>query len=99
MSFKIIYYLELWWPFRSAEQNHLCNFGRGQYEEQFCEFISNLGQWFSKRCGLKDFFSGVLAALLVSGAEPSFNFERGYHREHTCEVISNLDQWFRRRCC
>ena len=29
MSFKDISYLELWWPFCSAEQNHLSNFGRG----------------------------------------------------------------------
>ena len=37
MLFKGVYYLELLWPFCSAEQNHLCNFGRGYYEEQFCE--------------------------------------------------------------
>ena len=37
MSFKDISYLELWWPFCSSEQNHLCNFGRGHHEEQFCE--------------------------------------------------------------
>ena len=35
--------------------NHLCNFGRGHYEEQFCKFISNLGQWFRRRCCLKIF--------------------------------------------
>ena len=29
MSFKDISYLELWWPFCSAEGNHLCNSGRG----------------------------------------------------------------------
>ena len=46
MPFKGIYYLELWQPFCSAECNHLCNFGRGYYEEQFCEIILNLGQWF-----------------------------------------------------
>ena len=26
------------------ERNHLCNFGRGYYEEQFCVIILNLGQ-------------------------------------------------------
>ena len=35
MSFKGISYLELWRSFCSAERNHLCNFGRGYYEEQF----------------------------------------------------------------
>ena len=38
----------------SAEQNHLCKFGRGHHEEQFSTFILNLDQWF-KRCCLKTF--------------------------------------------
>ena len=74
MSFKDISYLELWRPFLSAERSHLCNFGRGYHEEQFCEFISNLGQWFRIRFRLKDFLSGALAALLFSGAEPFMQF-------------------------
>ena len=41
MRFKGISYLQ---PFFSVEQNHLCNFGRGYYMEQFCEIILNLGQ-------------------------------------------------------
>ena len=37
MLFKDISYLELWWPFCSAERNNLClcHFGRGYPEEQF----------------------------------------------------------------
>ena len=35
MLFKDISHLELWQPFCSEEWNHLCNFGRGCYEEQF----------------------------------------------------------------
>ena len=73
MLFKDISYLELRQPFCSAEQNHLCNFGRGCYEEQFCEIILNLGQWF-RRCRLKDLLSGALVALLFSGAEPFMQF-------------------------
>ena len=42
MSFKDISYPELWQPLFSAEGNHLCNFGRGCYEEQFFEIILNL---------------------------------------------------------
>ena len=38
----------------------MCNFGRGHYEKQFCEFSQNLGQWF--RCRLKDILSEALAA-------------------------------------
>ena len=29
---------------------YLCNFGKEYYEEQFCEIILNLGQWFRSRC-------------------------------------------------
>ena len=54
------------------EWNNLCNFGRGHCEVKFCEFISNLGQWF--RCRLRDFLFGALAALLFSGAEPFMLF-------------------------
>ena len=72
MLLKDIPYLELWQPFCSAEQKHLCNFGRGYYQEQFCEIILNLGQWF-RGCRLKD-LSGDLAALLFSGAEPFMQF-------------------------
>ena len=55
MSFKDISYLELWQPFCSAEQNHLCNFGRGYHKECFCEIILNMDQSFRKTCCLKDF--------------------------------------------
>ena len=54
----------------SVEWNHLCSCGRGHYEEQFCEFILHMGQWFRRRCRLKDFLSGALTALPYSGAEP-----------------------------
>ena len=33
MSFKDISYLELWPHLSSAEQNHLCNFGRMYHKE------------------------------------------------------------------
>ena len=70
MSFKDISFLELWQPLCSVDWNHLCNFGRRYYEDQFCEIILNLGQWFRRGCRLKDFLSGALAALLFSEAEP-----------------------------
>ena len=63
MLFKGFSYLELWQPFCSVELKHLCNFGRGYYEEQFCEIILNFGQWF-RRCCLKKILSGALAALV-----------------------------------
>ena len=74
MSYKDISNLELWQPFRSAEQANLRNFGRGCYEEQFCKIILNLGKWFRRICRLKDFLSGALAALLFVGAESFMQF-------------------------
>ena len=75
MSFKDISYLELWQSFCSAKLNHLCNFGRGHTEEQFCEINLNLDQWF------RDFLPGALAA------EPFVQFKRGHHGEYSCEII------------
>ena len=53
-SFKDISYLELAVTlFGEAEPlKILCNFDRKHNEEQLCEFILNLNQWF-KRCHLK----------------------------------------------
>ena len=38
---KTFSYLELLQSICSADQNHLCNFGRRYHEEQFCEVILN----------------------------------------------------------
>ena len=52
------------------EHNHLCIFGRGYQEEQFCEIILNLGQWL-RRCRLKGFLSvwlsGTIYEILKEG--------------------------------
>ena len=77
MSFKDISYLELWWPFISAEQNRLCNFGRGNPEEQLGEIIFNFNLWY-RRCFEKDFLSGALPALVFSGAEQFMQFCKGH---------------------
>ena len=74
MPFKDSSSLELWQPFCSAERNYLCNFGRGYYEEQFCEIILNLDQWFRNRCRLKDFLSEALTTLLFGGVDPFMQF-------------------------
>ena len=52
----------------------MCNFGREYYEEQLCEIILNLGQWFRNRCCLKDFLSRALAVFLFGGAESFMQF-------------------------
>ena len=68
MSFKDISYLELWQPFCSGEQKPLCNFGRGYYEEQFCEIILNLDQRFRRRCLLKIFLIWSSDGPFVQGS-------------------------------
>ena len=72
MPFKGISYLELWQPFCSAERNHLCNFGRGYYEEQFREIIWVSGQSFKRvliwsSCGPPVQWSGTIYAILKEG--------------------------------
>ena len=52
----------------------LWNFGRVHHEEQFYEIILNLGQWFRRKCRLKDFLSIALAGLLFGAAEPFMQF-------------------------
>ena len=69
MPLKDISYLELWQPLCSVEWNSVCNFGRRHHKAQFSEIVLNLDQWF-RRCRLKVFLSGALAALLFNGAEP-----------------------------
>ena len=42
MLFIDIYNLDLWLPLCSLERYHLCNFGRRDNEEHFCEITLNL---------------------------------------------------------
>ena len=55
---------------RSVEQNGLCEFGRGNYEEHFCQILLNLSWWLS-RCWLpvQIFLFLELAAFFFSGVE------------------------------
>ena len=76
MLFKDISSFKLWWPFCSAEWNHLCYYGRGHYGEQSSEMILYLDQRF-KRCHFNFIFSigvhfvqlqsGTICAILVEG--------------------------------
>ena len=56
------------------EQTHLCKFGRQHHEEQFCENILNMEQWFRRICRLKVFIIWSSVALLFSGAELFVHF-------------------------
>ena len=87
MSYKDISYLELWWPFCSAGQNHLCNFDVGYQEQQFCGIIINLNQLF--RFHLKVFFSCLELWQPYCSVEWNHlcNFERWHDEKDSCEVI------------
>ena len=63
--------------------NFLCNIGRSHHEEQFCEIILNLDQWFRGRCRLKIFLIWSSSGRFVqrSGAICAI-FGIGYHEEH-----------------
>ena len=74
----------------SAEQNHLCEFGRRHHEEQFCEIILNLDQWFRRRCYFKDFLSRALVAIMLAEWNNLCNFCRGHYGEHSYEIISKF---------
>ena len=74
MSFKAISYLSLWWPLLQRSGTICAILEEGiMQEEQFCEIILNLGQWF-RRCHLKNFLSGALAALVFVGEEHFMHF-------------------------
>ena len=55
MLFKGVCYLDIWQPLCSVDQNYWCNLSRRYHEEQFCEIILNLNQWFRRKCRLKVF--------------------------------------------
>ena len=84
MSFKDISYLELWRPFCSAKQNHLCKFGRGYQEEQFCEIILSLDKWF-RRCHLKNSYLELWQPHCLVEWNHLCNFIRGHHGDHSYE--------------
>ena len=94
MSFKDISYLELWRPFGSAEKTICVIFVRGHYQEQFCEIILYLGQWF--RCRLKTFYLELWRLLHLAKWNHLCNFGRSHYEEQFCKIILNLNQWFRR---
>ena len=63
-------------------------FVRVHHEERFCEIILNLGQWFRRRCRLKDFLSGAFGGPPVWWSKTNYAiFEKGHRGEHCCEVL------------
>ena len=52
----------------------LGNFGKGAWEEHFCEIILKSGHWPGRRCHLKFFLFLALVAILFNGAEEFWQF-------------------------
>ena len=96
MSFKDISYLELCQPFCPAKRNHLFNFRRGYYEEQFCEVILNFDKWFRWRCLLNSPYLEPWRSFRSEEWNYLCNVGRSQNEEQFCEFISTLGQWFRR---
>ena len=71
----------------------MCNFGRGNPEEQFCEIILNLDLWY------KDV---AYRFLIWSSGSPRVQWKRnhlrifciGHYEEQIYEIIFILEQWF-----
>ena len=96
MSFKDISYPALWQPRCSVDWNHLWNIERRNHEEQSCEIVLTLDQWFRRRCRLHVFLIWSSGSLFAQQSVTICAiFGRGYQDEHFCEIILNLDQWFR----
>ena len=81
--------LQLWQPFFSAEQTHLCTFERGLQEEHFCENIWNLDLWLRRSSRLNEYLSSALADLnhLSSFAQQN----KSIHRHPTLGATINND--------
>ena len=66
------------------ERNHLCNFGRGLHEDQFCEIVLNLDLWLSRRCQLKTFLIYIEIWWPLCSVERNHlcNFGRRHYMEY-----------------
>ena len=64
-------------------------FVRGHYQEQFCEIILYLGQWFRFR--LKTFYLELWRPLYMAKPNHLCNFGRSHHAKKLCEIILNLN--------
>ena len=88
--YRLKYYLEFWQQSWLAECNQLGSFGKGHYDEHFCEIILNFDKWL--RVILRYLLSRALTAIFFGRTEPFRNLGNGPMDEQFYEVISNLGQ-------
>ena len=87
MSFKAVSYLSLWWPLLQWSGTICAISEEGiMQEEQFCEIILNLGQWF-RRCHLKNSYLELWRPLCLLERNTLCTFGRGQNGKPSCEVI------------
>ena len=92
ISFKDISYLESSGGHFVQQSRTFCaNFGRGHYEENFCEITLNLGQWF-RRCFYIFLIYRSGSPFLPRSKTICAIYYRGHFEKHFCEVIWNVVQ-------
>ena len=69
LQFNYISYLELCQPLCSVDWNHMCDIRKRHHEEQPCEIILNLDQWFRRKCHFKVFLIWSSGSLFVQRSE------------------------------
>ena len=75
-----------------VEWKHLCNFGGRHHEDQFCEIILNLDQWFSKKMSFEEIFYLELWQLFCSAEWNHLcDLSKGHCEEQFFGIILNLD--------
>ena len=88
MSFKAISYLALWQPLLQWSGTICAILEEGiMQEEQFCEIILNLGQWFRKRCHLKKSYLELLWPLYSLERNAFCTLSRRHYAKPSCKVI------------
>ena len=92
MSFKAISYLALWRPILQRSGTICAILEEGiMQEKQVCEIILNLGQWFRRRCHLKNSYLELWQPLCSLERNTLCTFGRGHYEKPSFKIISNLD--------
>ena len=79
------------------EQDYLCNFGRGHYEEHLRDFFFKFDRWLLWRCHLKIFQFFIWWPFCLMEQIHLCYFGRGIFGIILGQLV-HFDTWFRRRC-
>ena len=70
----------------------MCNFGRGHYEEHFCEIILNSDQWFKKMLFKYISYLQIWQPDYLAELNHLCNFGRGHYEEYMCFELGPIVQ-------